>query len=199
MAANDREDPPETSGAEPAPTDLLTELATDHREIETLLGRLDAAAPGSPDRKQLLDTLTIELVRHTVAEEEHLYPAVRKHLAGGDGLADKELADHRRVEELLRELEGRSAGEDQFGVLVRELSVTVTAHIADEERTLFPLLREGVHPFVLESLGRKAQEAKKTAPTHPHPRAPSTPPVIGLLAPGIGLVDRVRDYLTGRH
>ncbi|MCK7625292.1 hemerythrin domain-containing protein [Streptomyces sp. RS10V-4] len=199
MAPNERADRPDTGGAAPEPTDLLTELATDHRAIGTLLGRLGTAAPGTARRKELLDTLTIELVRHTVAEEEHLYPAVRKHLAGGGGLADRKLADHQHIEELLRDLEPRAADDARFDGLVDELTAAVTRHIGDEERTLFPLLREGVHPFVLESLGRKAREAKKTAPTHPHPHAPSAPPALGLLAPGIGLVDRVRDYLTGRH
>jgi hypothetical protein len=40
--------------------------------------------------------------------------------------------------------------------------------------------------------------AKKMAPTRPHPAAPDTPPANKLLAPGAGLVDRLRDALTGR-
>ncbi len=47
----------------------------------------------------------------------------------------------------------------------------------DEENNLFPQLRARVHPFVLERLGEKVREAKKTAPTRPHPASPSTPPV----------------------
>lgn len=40
--------------------------------------------------------------------------------------------------------------------------------------------------------------AKKMAPTRPHPSAPDTPPGNKLLGPGVGLVDRARDLLTGR-
>ncbi|WP_345703952.1 hypothetical protein [Kitasatospora paranensis] len=36
------------------------------------------------------------------------------------------------------------------------------------------------------------------APTRPHPDAPSSPTARRLLAPGIGLIDRVRDYRSGR-
>ncbi|MET8213985.1 hemerythrin domain-containing protein, partial [Streptomyces sp. NPDC005373] len=54
------------------------------------------------------------------------------------------------------------------------------------------------HPFVLESLGTKVHHAKKTAPTRPHPAVPDSPPANKLLAPGLGLVDRARDYVTGR-
>ncbi|MFC7818964.1 hemerythrin domain-containing protein, partial [Streptomyces sp. NPDC057367] len=50
----------------------------------------------------------------------------------------------------------------------------------------------------LMKLGDKVRQAKKTAPTRPHPSAPDTPPANKLLAPGAGMVDRVRDALTGR-
>lgn len=178
--------------------DVIAELTADHREVDDLFEQFDNAAPGSSARKRLLDALTIELVRHSVAEEEHLYPAVRDHLENGGMLADKEIADHLRVEQLLKELEGLEPDDSDFDRLVRELRTEVTAHVEDEENQLFPQLRDGVHPYVLESLGRKVREAKKTAPTRAHPMAPSTPPANKLLAPGLGLVDRVRDYVTGR-
>ncbi|MGW3493644.1 hemerythrin domain-containing protein [Streptomyces sp. NPDC001020] len=178
--------------------DVIAELTRDHREIDELFEQLDAASPSGADRKRLIDAITIELVRHSVAEEQHLYPAVRDHLEDGDVLADKEIADHSRVERLLKDLESRESDALDFDVLVRELRVEVAAHVADEENNLFARLRDGVHPYVLELLGQKIRDAKKTAPTRPHPAAPTTPPVNKLLAPGLGLVDRVRDYVTGR-
>ncbi|MFH9226386.1 hemerythrin domain-containing protein [Streptomyces lydicus] len=178
--------------------DVIEELTGDHREVDELFEQFESRAPGCIERKLFLDALTIELIRHSVAEEMHLYPAVREHLENGDLLADSEIADHQRVERLLKELEGRDADDADFDRLVRELHTEVTAHVRDEEDNLFPQLRDGVHPFVLESLGRKVREAKEQAPTRPHPQAPSTPPANKLLAPGLGLVDRVRDYVTGR-
>ncbi|MFE4723379.1 hemerythrin domain-containing protein, partial [Streptomyces sp. NPDC056728] len=85
-----------------------------------------------------------------------------------------------------------------FDRLVVKLHTEVTAHVEDEENNLFPQLRNGVHSYVLEELGNKVRQAKKTAPTRLHPSAPSTPPANKLLAPGLGMVDRVRDYLSGR-
>ncbi|MFH8573996.1 hemerythrin domain-containing protein [Streptomyces sp. NPDC017993] len=178
--------------------DVIAELTSDHREVDELFEQLDNAMPGSERRKQLADALTIELVRHSVAEEQHLYPAVREHLDGGDAIADREVADHARVENLLKDLEERDADDTDFDRLVRELRTEVTAHVADEEHNLFPQLREGVHSYLLESLGEKVREAKKTAPTRPHPSAPDNPAISKLLAPGLGLADRARDYVTGR-
>ncbi|MGX1759546.1 hemerythrin domain-containing protein [Streptomyces lydicus] len=178
--------------------DVIAELTADHREVDELFHQFDDAPPGSEDRKRLVDALTIELVRHSVAEEQFLYPAVREHLEGGHSLADKELADHARIEHLLNDLQPREATDEDFDLLVREFRTEVTAHVDDEENNLFTRLREGVHPYVLEELGDKIRRAKKAAPTRPHPAAPSAPPANKLLAPGIGLVDRVRDYVTGR-
>ncbi|MFI5520076.1 hemerythrin domain-containing protein [Streptomyces platensis] len=178
--------------------DVIQELTTDHREVDELFGQFEDALPGSPDRKRLVDAITIELVRHSVAEEMHLYPAVREHLEEGDALADKEIADHARVEQLLKDLEEREPDDTDFDRLMVKLKTEVTSHVDDEENHLFPQLRNHVHSYILESLGEKVREAKKTAPTRPHPAAPSTPPANRLLAPGLGLVDRARDYVTGR-
>ncbi|KOG41253.1 hemerythrin domain-containing protein [Streptomyces decoyicus] len=178
--------------------DVIQELTTDHREVDDLFNQFDDAKPGSADRKRLVDAITIELVRHSVAEEQHLYPAVREHLEEGDALADKEIDDHGRVERLLKGLEMLEAIDPDFDRMVRELRTEVTAHVDDEETHLFPQLRNHVHQPVLDELAELVREAKKTAPTRPHPGAPSTPPANKLLAPGLGLVDRARDYVTGR-
>ncbi|MFI9081906.1 hemerythrin domain-containing protein [Streptomyces sioyaensis] len=178
--------------------DVIAELTTDHRAVDDLFEQFNDAPPGGEDRKRLVDALTIELVRHSVAEEEYLYPAVREHLDEGDAPADKELADHGRVEKLLHDLQQRKADDLEFDRLVLRLRTEVRAHVDDEENNLFAQLGKGVHPYVLEELGNEVRQAKKNAPTRPHPAAPTTPPANKLLAPGLGLVDRVRDYVSGR-
>ncbi|WP_269859418.1 hemerythrin domain-containing protein [Streptomyces sp. RPT161] len=178
--------------------DVIAELTADHREVEDLFQQIERIAPADSERKHLVDQLTTELVRHAVAEEQHLYPAVREHVPDGDALADKEITDHKRVESLLKDLEARDADDPDFAHLLVKLRTEVTAHVQDEEGNLFVKLRASCHPYVLELLGEKIRTAKKTAPTRPHPGSPSTPPANKLLAPGIGLVDRVRDFFTGR-
>ena len=37
------------------------------------------------------------------------------------------------------------------------------------------------------------------APARPHPSAPDKPPANKIPGPGVGLVDRMRDALTGRN
>ncbi|MER6179657.1 hemerythrin domain-containing protein [Streptomyces sp. NPDC001652] len=152
--------------------------------------------------RQFLDEgvrqVTMELVRHSVAEEAYLYPAVREHVPGGDALADQEIEDHARAEQLMKDLEGCEAGDPEFDRLMTALMTEIRSHVADEEQNLFPKLHASCPPDALDALGDRVRQAKKVAPTRPHPSTPSTPPANKLLAPGIGMVDRLRDTLTGR-
>ncbi|MFB8182282.1 hemerythrin domain-containing protein [Streptomyces sp. NPDC055966] len=175
---------------------VLEELMTDHREIEEIFGRMEAMTRGQ-ELRSLVDEVTIELVRHSVAEEEYLYPAVRKHVEGGDRLADKEIADHGRVEKLLEQLE-KTVADDPRMMMLQQLMDEVTAHLQDEEKNLFPMLRQACSRETLDDLGDKVRRAKAMAPTRPHTSAPDTPPANKLLAPGADLVDRARDFVTGR-
>ncbi|MEU7560425.1 hemerythrin domain-containing protein [Streptomyces eurythermus] len=177
---------------------VIQELTTDHREVEEIFGRFEALPPGSPERKNLCDQATIELVRHSVAEEAYLYPAVREHVAGGDALADKEIEDHAKAEQIMKDLEGCQADDPRFDTLMTQLMSEIRSHVTDEEQNLFPRLEAACPQDALMELGDKVRRAKQTAPTRPHPSAPDTPPAEKLLAPGVGLIDRLRDALSGR-
>ncbi|MBD0843779.1 MULTISPECIES: hemerythrin domain-containing protein [unclassified Streptomyces] len=177
---------------------VIDELMTDHREVEELFGKIAGLPSGHEDRKLYADQATMELVRHSVAEEAYLYPAVREHLPDGDRLADKEIEDHSKAELIMKDLEGCDAGDPEFDRLINRLMSEIRTHVADEERNLFPQLRSACTPETLDSLGDKVRQAKKVAPTRPHPSAPDRPPANKMLAPGAGLVDRLRDALTGR-
>ncbi|MBT2675441.1 hemerythrin domain-containing protein [Streptomyces sp. ISL-14] len=177
---------------------VIDELVTDHREVEELFGRIEGLPPGDEDRKLYAEQATIELVRHSVAEEEYLYPAVREHVAGGDAIADKEIDDHSKAERIMKDLEACDADDPEFDRLIGMLTTEVRSHIADEEQHLFPELRAACPGNTLDDLGDKVRQAKELAPTRPHPSAPDKPPANKLLAPGVGLIDRMRDALSGR-
>jgi hemerythrin superfamily protein len=177
---------------------VIHELTVDHREVEEMFERFNALPPGHPGRKAIADEFTIELVRHSVSEEMHLYPAVREHVTGGDQIADRELADHAEVEKLLKKLEGLDIHQAEFDATAARLMSEVALHVADEEKNLFPALAAACTAPELDELGEKVRSAKGKAPTRPHPGAPDTPPLNKILAPGAGLVDRARDLLSGR-
>ncbi|WP_406864733.1 hemerythrin domain-containing protein [Streptomyces sp. HUAS MG47] len=178
--------------------DVFEELMADHREVEEMFGRIRAMVTPGQELRDLVDDVTIELVRHSVAEEQYLYPVVRERIEGGDQLADREIEDHSSIERLLKQLEMKDVDDPQMMPLLRQLMDEVSSHVMDEENNLFPMLRRACSADELDGLGDKIRRAKAMAPTRPHPSAPSTPPANKLIAPGVGLVDRARDFVTGR-
>jgi hemerythrin superfamily protein len=180
-------------------TDVIGVLTQDHREVEQMFAELEGLGSGDTDRRrQLTEQVITELVRHSVAEEAYVYPAVRDLVPGGGALADRELSEHAEAEETMKELERTDVSEARHGVLLNRLMSEIRAHVQEEENMLFPKLRASADEDQLAELGRKVQAIKKIAPTRPHPSAPDTPPGNMAMGPLAGLVDRVRDAVTGR-
>lgn len=179
--------------------DVIAILTRDHREVQELFDELDKTREhaGPKQRKDLVDLVTGKLVRHSVAEEQFLYPAIRLNVTDGAESADQRIGEHELIERVLKELEGMRATDASFEAALQRLMELVTAHIAEEERTLFPRLRSVCTAEDLVEIGKMVRVAKKLAPTRPHPDAPDTPPG-NLTAPAVGLIDRIRDALTGR-
>ena len=71
-------------------------------------------------------------------------------------------------------------------------------HVHDEEDEQFPRLREAVPADTIVDLRGKVEMAEKVAPTRPHPEAPHSELFHKVVGPGVGMVDRLRDALSGR-
>lgn len=177
---------------------VIEVLVEDHREVEQLFEQAKAAASGEM-RRELADQIIAELVRHSVAEEQYLYPAVRKHLDGGDERADHEISEHQEAEELMKEIEKLDADDPELAPKLATLEADIKHHVAEEEGEVFPALQEKMGAGELVELGDQVKAAKEKAPTRPHPSSPNTPPLNKLLGPGAGMVDRLRDKLSGRN
>ncbi|MEU4477177.1 hemerythrin domain-containing protein [Micromonospora sp. NPDC023966] len=178
--------------------DVVDVLMTDHHEVEAIFVELESRQGTPEHRRQLADVVIAELVRHAVAEEAYVYPAARKSLPDGDQLAEHEIAEHADAERTMKALESLDPSDPRFDELLGKLTATIRHHVQDEENDLFPRLRAACAREELVELAGKVEAAKKSAPTRPHPAAPDHPPANRLLAPGTGLVDRMRDALSGR-
>ena len=177
--------------------DLVDKVIADHREVEQVFKEIEQhdAASG---RHELVEHAIAELVRHSVAEEEYLYPIVRRILPDGDTLANEKLKEHSDAEWVMKRIEGAYGDDQKFDELVAKLIEDFRRHIEAEERDLLPKLRDSCDAAELRKLGEKFEHSKRMAPTRPHPSAPNRPPMNKILAPGEGLIDRLRDAFTGR-
>jgi hemerythrin superfamily protein len=178
-----------------AENDVIAVLTHDHHELEGLFGALTATTD-LRERRRILDDVTIEVVWHAVAEEVHLYPAVRRRVPGGDAIVDKKLSADAALERLLEHLQEADVTDAAFMRLVRRLIHDVEEHVREEENVLFPRLAEHSSPDDLLRLGRQVESATSTAPTRCG--AGDRPVLNKILAPGEGLVDRARDEVCGR-
>jgi hypothetical protein len=179
-------------------TDVVDILTTDHREMLELLTQIEGT-PDAAARRDLADTVTAELMRHAVAEEMYVYPAVEEHVPDGAQEVAHDKQEHDEIVQLLKRWEDVDAADPQFMAVTLELEAQLRHHIADEEADQFPQLRAHIPADTLVELGRKVEAAKKLAPTRPHPHAPHSELFHKTIGPGVGMVDRLRDKLTGRH
>ena len=177
--------------------DVIDILISDHRDVTALIGNIWSVADPMI-RRDLTDTAISELVRHAVAEEMYVYPAMRKYLADGEKAVEHDIEEHKDLERTMKELEGADVSSPEFATALGRLETLLADHVQDEESEQFPELRRRVPQEELTELAGKVETAKKLAPTRPHPSAPNNELFHKLVGPGVGLVDRLRDKLTGR-
>lgn len=180
-------------------------LASDHEQVKKLLSHFEAspAASGINDsllaaHKKMAETLVIEESKHEAVEEMYFWPAVRKLLPDGDKLADQAISQEQEAKEVLTKLDKLDADDPEFTRLVTEFIRAAREHIAFEETQVWPALRAVMTETESADLGDKLAEAKKTAPTRPHPHTPPSPGVLKAAGPAAAAADRARDAATGR-
>jgi iron-sulfur cluster repair protein YtfE (RIC family) len=181
--------------------DVIEILEHDHREVEQMFAELESLRGASTDealarRKELAEQVTIELVRHSVAEEVLVYPKVEKQVSAEQ--ADHAREEHAEAEETLQRLEKLDADDPAFDDELETLMAEIRHHIEDEEGEMFAHMRQAVDADELRSLGKRVEAFKKVAPTRPHPHVPNTALARTAAGPAASLFDRMRDLATGR-
>jgi hemerythrin superfamily protein len=178
-------------------TDVVDILTTDHHEVLDLIGETKGTDDAG-QKRDMADTIIAEIVRHSIAEEMFVYPAMRKHLPNGDETVQHDIEEHQELEEALKALEGIGGDEAEFAPALTRVEELLRHHANDEETEQFPQLRANIPQDELVQLGKKVDAAKVAAPTRPHPGAPHSALFHKTLGPGVGMIDKLRDALTGR-
>jgi hemerythrin superfamily protein len=169
--------------------DIVESIRRDHAEARTLLDRYDTAGGRADWFCHVRETL----VRHEVAEEVAVYPAIRH---SGDPLKeviDARLEEQRQAEKLLSAMEKMDVGGREYDKAFIELKAAVLEHAVSEESTILPAIESHKSVEQRRMMGERYERAKAAAPTHPHPHAPNTPPGNFVLGPVAALADRIRD------
>jgi hemerythrin-like domain-containing protein len=181
--------------------DVVDVLTADHREFDRIFTQLEGLHGRSdPDslrlKRELVDEVTIGLVKHSVAEETQVYPRVEKQV-------DKEEAEHSKqehaeAEETMKRLERLDPEDPEFDAATAELIREIRHHAQEEESRMFTELRATFSRQELVDMAEKVEAVKKIAPTRPHPMTPNEPGVRLAVGPVASLLDHLRDAVSGR-
>ncbi len=174
----------------------ITLLKDDHKTVEGLFKRFEKLGPRAVKTKQdVVERIVRELSIHAAIEEMVFYPAIREAVEKGgvDEMVLESLEEHHVVKWLLWELERTNPADERFDPKVRVLMESVRHHVEEEEKELFPSVNKMFDRAQLNELGDAMTRLKKTAPTHPHPKAPDEPPGNLIAGAGAALVDKALD------
>jgi hypothetical protein len=181
-------------------------LGRDHLEVQRMLAELEtgptwasgATAPHLALRKKMVEELIIEESKHEAAEEMHFWPVVRERLPNGNELADHAIGQEQEGKVVLDLLDKLDASQPEFEDVLTRFIKAGREHIAYEETVVWPPLAVALSAQDAADLGSKIEQAKKSAPTRPHPGTPAKPGVLKGAGPVVSAMDRLRDAASGR-
>ena len=181
--------------------DVVDVLAADHREFDRIFTELEGMRGRTGEdvlkrKKELVDEVTIGLVKHSVAEETQVYPRVEKQIDQQEAEHSKE--EHAEAEETMKRLERMDADDPGFDDAVAELIREIRHHAAEEESRMFVELRAQFSRDELVSMAEKVEAVKKIAPTRAHPMTPNNAGIRMAVGPVASLLDHLRDAVSGR-
>jgi hemerythrin-like domain-containing protein len=181
--------------------DVVDVLSTDHREFDRIFQELEQlmGRSGEDDlrrKRELVDEVTIGLVKHSVAEETMVYPRVEKKVDKEEAEHSKE--EHAEAEETMKRLERMDPGDPGFDEAVAELIREIRHHVEHEEGRMFTELRASFSHEELVDMAQQVETVKKLAPTRAHPMTPNEAGVRLAAGPVASLLDHLRDAVSGR-
>ena len=181
--------------------DVVDVLSADHREFDRIFRELEQLFGRSGEevlkrKRELVDEVTIGLVKHSVAEETQVYPRVEKQVDKDE--ADHSKEEHAEAEETMKRLERMDPGDPGFDDAVAELIREIRHHGEHEEGRMFAELRSQFSHQELVEMAQQVETVKKIAPTRAHPMTPNEPGVRLAVGPVASLLDHLRDAVSGR-
>jgi hemerythrin superfamily protein len=184
----------EPDEAIPPARDVFAVLADEHRQVEDLLASAQSVGD-SAEAGALVDVAAALLVRHMLAEELVVYPAMRAHLGpAGARVVDHDLAEHRGLAEQLEVLLVRTHDDPAFAIDLARLALDLRHHAGSEEVQQFPFLADQVPSEERARMAAQLARIEGLVPVGPAATAATLPGAVR----GQGLVAAVRAHLQDR-
>jgi len=145
---------------------LFSTLKQDHKEVNSIFKKI-MATEKADERKELLQTLRLEIQPHLEAEESAVYPTLMEDTSKKiRELAMEAIEEHQATKIVMAELMKCDPGDERFKAKTKVLSEMVNHHIDQEEGMVFETLEElnedeGLSE-ILTSFNKAKEKAKKS-------------------------------------
>ncbi len=145
--------------ADASTQDAIALLKADHRTVEDLFERFEAAK-GAGKKQALAEQICRELTIHAKIEEDIFYPACA-------GAVDEDLLKEARVEHdgakvLIAEIEAGGPDDNFYDAKVKVLSEMIEHHVKEEEKRVEGMFSQArAAGLEMDSLGEKMAAEKK--------------------------------------
>ena len=136
-------------------------LKSDHREVEELLASFEETED-EDELGAMAQRICQLLTIHAQIEEELVYPAAREALQDDDEdieLVSEAEIEHETAKELIAKIEALTPDDEYFRATVKVLGEYVQHHVQEEEKELFPKLKQT--DLDLEKLGERLAARKR--------------------------------------
>ena len=111
-------------------TDAIALLKADHRKVEDLFEKFEAARPAA--RQKIAEQICTELKIHTALEEEIFYPALQGKIE--EETWTEAFVEHDGAKVLINDIMASSPEDDFYAAKVKVLGEEIRHHVQEEER-----------------------------------------------------------------
>lgn len=155
------------------PQDAIALLKADHRAVEELFDKFEKARNAS-QKKKLAEEICLELIVHTMIEEEIFYPACRGEIE--DDTLEEAYVEHDGAKLMIAEILQSEPGADFYDAKMKVLSEEIKHHVKEEEQRVEGMFAQARKAGLdMDALGaqmaaRKAEllkQFKRTGPPMP--------------------------------
>src|SRR5688572_30461441 len=144
------------------PVTITQLIQSSPAKANELFAKLAATTNGAvKTRESLFNELKAELELHSRLEEEHLFPALRKHKETKD-LVRAAVNENKQARALLAELDAMWKEGEEFLAKLEELRKSFQQHVRDEKKELLPAVKTALSKEEAQAITEKV-EADKAA------------------------------------
>jgi hemerythrin superfamily protein len=152
-----------------APSDAISLLKADHREVEDMFEQFEKTR--NADRKaKLAEQICQALIIHTMIEQEIFYPAFLEATEDKD-IHHEAIVEHDGAKKLIAEIQSTGPEDDFFEAKVSVLSEMIKHHVKEEEQRGGMFSEAKDSDMDLQALGEQLLARKQELEASPPPKA----------------------------